>query len=320
MDSSFKPKLSVCMITYNHAEYIEQAIESVLFQSTRFPVELVIGEDASSDGTATKIRRFLLNPTPVKIRARFNSKNLGMLENFVRTLSECDGDYVALLEGDDYWTDASKLQQQVDFLELNPEFSICYHPVDVLRDNRLETDTLTLNVHDVSGIRELAKGNFMHTCSVVFRARLFDKFPDSFFSSSVGDYFLHMLNARFGLIKRLPHKMGVYRIHGGGVWSSQIGVDLKILNYLDAMIGCFDPEINQLLKDRYQKIAYKSFYSRIYEDGFEERLLRCLKHGTDEIALEMTKMVSCYDKFQRNFLIRAIQRFLIILGRFKASG
>jgi len=311
MKNNFRPKLSVCMITYNHDEYIEQAVESVLSQLTQFPIELVIGEDASSDGTAAKIGPFLVNPVPVKIRARFNTENLGMLENFVRTLAECEGEYIALLEGDDYWTDASKLQQQVDFLESNPEFSMCYHPVDVLRGNKLESDTLTLDAPEISSIRELAKGNFMHTCSVVFRARLFDEFPESFFSSTVGDYFLHMLNARFGLIKRLPHKMAVYRIHGGGVWSSQVGVDLKILNYLDAMIGCFDSEIDQLLKERYQKIAYKSFYNRIGEDGFEERLLRCLKYGADEMALEMRKMVSWYDKSHRNFLLRVIRRFLI---------
>lgn len=304
------PKLSVCMITYNHTEYIEQAIESVLSQSTNFPIELVIGEDASSDGTATKIQK-LVNNTSIKIRTRFNNENLGMLNNFVCTLSECTGVYIALLEGDDYWTDPYKLQKQVDFLDSNPEFSICYHPVNVLKNNKLEPDNLTLDTPEVSSIRDLAKGNFMHTCSVVFRAGLFDEFPQSYFSSSVGDYFLHMLNARYGYIKRLPEIMAVYRIHQGGVWSSQDGIDLKVLNYLDSMIGCFDSEINDLLKERYQKIAYKSFYNRIHEDGFEERLLRCLKHGSEKISDEMRNMAS-WDKISHNFFILKLLRKLFV--------
>ncbi|SJM90638.1 glycosyltransferase family 2 protein [Crenothrix polyspora] len=307
MPSDFSPKLSVCMITYNHAQYIEQAIESVLAQTANFSIELVIGEDASTDETATKIQQFK-NATGIRIKARLNNTNLGMLANFTKTLSECDGTYIALLEGDDFWTQPLKLQQQVDFLESNPEFSMCYHPVQVLRNHKLESDTLTLDAPEISSIKDLAKGNFMHTCSVVFRAGLFVEFPASFFSSSVGDYFFHMLNARYGYIKRLSENMAVYRIHEGGVWSSQDNVDLKILNYLDAMIGCFDSEINQLLRDRYQKIAYKSFYNRIHEEGFEERLLKCMKHGSNNFSNEIKELLRWDKKSHHSYFIRLFKK------------
>jgi len=301
MAEELNPKVSVCMITYKHEEYIEQAIEGVLSQITNFPIELVIGEDASPDTTASKIQQFC-DSDSVKIRARFNVDNLGMINNFVRTLSECKGEYIALLEGDDLWTDTNKLQRQVDFLEANREFSMCYHPVTVMRNDKVEADTLTLDVPDVSDIKVLARGNFMHTCSVVFRARLFDEFPSSYFSSSVGDYFLHMLNARYGFIKRLPQIMGTYRVHDGGVWSSQVGIDLKILNYLEAMIGCFDSEIDQLLKERHSVVAYKSFYNRINEDGFEARLQRCLKYGDETFSNEIKNLVK-WEKASRGSLI-----------------
>ena len=309
MVAESRPKVSVCMITYNHEDYVEQAIEGVLTQTTNFPVELVIGEDASPDATAMKIQKFG-DSSSVKIRARFNSDNLGMINNFVRTISECKGEYIALLEGDDFWTDPLKLQRQVDFLEFNRDFAMCFHPVDVLRNDKIEPDALTLDAPEVSDIKVLALGNFMHTCSVVFRAGLFEKFPPSYFASSVGDYFLHMLNAQYGLIKRLPQTMGVYRIHDGGVWSSQVGIDLKILNYLEAMIGCFEPEVDQLLKERHQKISYKSFYDRIHESGSEERLMRCFKYGEKLFIHEIERVFERDKDARKSVIIRVIRRII----------
>ena len=99
-------KVSVCMITYNHERFIAQAIESVLMQETDFRVELVIGEDCSTDGTRAIVREFG-ERFPERIRLLLPEHNLGMMPNFVATLSACRGQYVALLEGDDYWTDRS---------------------------------------------------------------------------------------------------------------------------------------------------------------------------------------------------------------------
>lgn len=299
------PKVSVCMIAYNHEAFIEQAINSVLEQKTNFPIELVIGEDASPDQTASIIRKFS-NTTNVTIKVSYSSNNVGMMANFVQTLSNCSGQYIALLEGDDYWTDPNKLQQQVDFLDENIDFSTCYHPVNVLKNGMISSDSLTLTAPDVAKIEDLAKGNFMHTCSVVFRANLFNEFPASYLTSTVGDYFLHMLNAQYGPIKRLSTCMGVYRVHEGGVWSSEKNMDIKILDYLEAMIGCFDTEIDDLLKQRHQSIAFKSFYNRIDESGNEVRLLRCLKYGADKASFEISELVR-WDKISNK---SRVMRFL----------
>ena len=305
MFDNVKPKVSICMITYNHAAYIGEAIKGVLSQITSFSVELVIGEDCSTDDTRKVIQQYS-GTDKIKIRTNFNKNNIGMQENFSRTFWACEGQYIALLEGDDYWTDPLKLQRQVDFLDANPDFSICFHPVFVLTSGKLEKDTRTRKVADVTNINDLAEGNFMHTCSVVFRSKLFDKFPECFNSSAVGDYFLHMINAQYGLIKCLPQNMGVYRVHDGGVWSAQNNVDLKVLSYLELMIGLFSKEVNSILINRHQRIALSSLLDRVGEPDFNNRLKRCLVYGDDLFCEKLKDFIYTERKIKRSLLNRIV--------------
>jgi glycosyltransferase involved in cell wall biosynthesis len=299
------------MITYNQETFVRQAVQSVFSQKTDFEFEVVIGDDASKDGTAAIISS-LTPPEGVLLNFIRRGANLGMLPNFVSTLAQCSGQYVALLEGDDYWIDANKLQRQVDFLDANPDFSICYHPVKIDKGTGRLMEEDGVVERDVSDIYDLAKGNFMHTCSVVFRAKLFNEFPETFFSSTVGDYFLHMLNAQYGKIKKLPLTMGVYRIHEGGVWSLQPNMDLKILTYLEAMADCFNPDVDLILKNRHKMIAAKSFFSRLSEEEFEQRLRRCCIFGSDVFQVELINRLS--NRESRYFC----DRFKSVLRRFIA--
>jgi glycosyltransferase involved in cell wall biosynthesis len=118
------------MITYNHEDYIAQAIEGVMMQQTTFPIELIIGEDCSTDNTH-KICIEYQEKYPDKIRLLLPVSNLGMMKNFITTLNACKGKYIALCEGDDYWIDPLKLQKQVDFLEQNDDYGM----VSTLRKN-----------------------------------------------------------------------------------------------------------------------------------------------------------------------------------------
>lgn len=304
-----RPKVSVCMITYKHADYIGQAIESVLAQHTDFAVELVIGDDRSPDATAVIAGRYQSTPG-VEVRLRSNVVNLGMQANFELTLRECRGDYIALLEGDDYWTDPAKLQRQVDFLDAHRDHAICFHPVRVWRGGALEADTRTRVVAPTTDIADLALGNFMHTCSVLFRARLFDGFPASFRQASAGDYFLHMLNARFGRIGKLEQTMAVYRVHDGGAWSGQADIDLKILQYLECMIGNFDPEIDRVLIQRHRDIAFRSFVQRVDEPGAEERMQRCIRFGSSHFATQVAPLIRRAKSFDEKRVLRLISRFV----------
>lgn len=129
-----RPKVSVVMITYNHEKFIEQAVNSVLMQETDFDYEIIIGEDCSTDRTR-EILIELQKQHPDRIRLVLNPENLGMIPNFVNVLSMARGEYVALLEGDDYWTHPKKLQRQVDYMEAHPECRICFHAARVVYED-----------------------------------------------------------------------------------------------------------------------------------------------------------------------------------------
>lgn len=296
------------MIAFNHAEFIAQAIESVLAQIAPFPFELVIGEDCSNDDTV-KIIETLSKNNPQIIRARFNSPNLGMLPNFLMTLSECRGKYVAMLEGDDYWSDTAKIARQVRFLEENHSYAMCFHPVQVLENGKITNhDRFTRPVPETTTIRDLARGNYIHTCSVMYRRESLQDLPENFMQSSVGDYYLHMLSARNGLIGRLPQCMSVYRVHSGGVWSAHRGIEEKILSYLECMIGQFENDVNELLRERHRKISAKNFLKNLSSNDAGERFLRAQRYGFDELIEELRKVVP---KPKTHPLKRVLQRLKI---------
>lgn len=214
------PKISICTITYNHEEFIAQAIEGVIMQKTIASYELVIGDDCSTDGTRGICLGYQ-KKFPDRIRLILREGNVGSLKNFIQTLFTCKGQYVALLEGDDYWTDPYKLQKQADFLDNNPDFAICFHLVDWLdqESGRIKDwkygPPIRKPYYTIDDLLE--HSNFIPTCSVMFRNNLFNKFPEWFFNSPVGDFPLNILNAQYGKIGFINEPMAVYRRHKGGL-------------------------------------------------------------------------------------------------------
>lgn len=195
------PLVSVWMITYNHEKYIRQSLEGAVSQKTNFAFEIIIGEDCSTDGTRAIVEEFE-SRYPDIIVPIYHETNVGAMRNaYEYCYPRLSGKYVACLEGDDYWIDENKLQKQVDFLEANPDYAIYCHRVYELSDgNELrETglfssasgSTTEFTIEDLASI-----GNFIHTASVLFRNGLIPGFPSWFSTSPVGDYVLHMLNAR----------------------------------------------------------------------------------------------------------------------------
>ena len=223
--------VSICCITYNQAAYIRAALDSFLMQEPPTGVsgeenwyEILIHDDASTDGTEDIIREYAAK-YPDKIYPIYEKENqysrghAGKMDqfNFVRA----KGRYIAVCEGDDYWTDPYKLQKQVDFLETHPECSICFHPVMVYNQQKGEEypDTLT-KVPQITTINDLARiGNYIHTPSVLYRYQpeVSEKMSQ-LGKLGVGDYLSHMLYAQYGNICKLPDYMAVYR-QGVGVWS-----------------------------------------------------------------------------------------------------
>ncbi len=212
------PLISVCIITYNQEKFIEKCLQGTTQQKTDFSYEIVIGEDHSTDKTASICTQYLQTyPELIKLHRR--QENLGMIENWIQTLRSCSGKYVAVCEGDDYWTDPLKLQKQVSFLETHPEFSICFHKVMLLQGSKLTDDWITNPPKDESDIYDLIEHrNYIHTPSVVFRNNI--QLPPPYFYSPVADYFLYMLLTQDGSkIKYMNEVMAVYR-YGVGVYGT----------------------------------------------------------------------------------------------------
>lgn len=216
-------KVSVIMLAYNHEKFIAQAIEGVLMQQTNFEYELVIGEDFSPD----KTRQICLDyeaKFPDKVRVLKREKNLGGggQPNFIDCYKNTSSStYVALCEGDDYWTSPHKLQKQVDFLEKSTDFAMCFHNTEVVffEENQpsyrlnedLTKDIFTLD--DLIGEDEIW---FMATASIMYRRAAIGNLPDWFVKTKSGDIPLHILAARNGKIKYINELMAAYRKHAGG--------------------------------------------------------------------------------------------------------
>ena len=217
------PRLSIVCLAYNAAPYIRAAIDGFLMQKTNFPVEILVHDDASTDGTADIIREYA-ESYPGTVRAVLQKEN--QLSKGVMVSSEflwplIRGEYVAVCEGDDYWTDMHKLQKQVDWLDAHPESSICFHPVVVHFEDGSRKDSIYPSDKDCpSGytFRELLHHNFIQTNSVVFRWKLKGREGDVPTGIAPRDWFTNLLHAENGPIGFIPEPMGVYRRHPGGVW------------------------------------------------------------------------------------------------------
>lgn len=217
-----RPRVSVLLVTYNHAAYIRQAVQSVLAQQLDGGWELVVGEDCSTDGTRAILEEYAARE-PRRIRLFARESNLGLSENLRRAWQECRGDYIAMLEGDDYWTNPHKLHSQVVALDAHPDWSMCFHRIEVANESGsppfLEPNED--NFPTESGLTDILRRNFVGNLSTMYRRGIVPEIPDSLRRIVHQDWPLHLLHARCGPIGYLPDVMGVWRHHGESMWSSQ---------------------------------------------------------------------------------------------------
>jgi len=232
-----EPLVSVITVTYNHAPYIRACIEGVLMQKTTFPIEHIIGEDFSTDGTRAIVLEYA-QKYPEIIRLVTSDSNVGVYKNSRRASEATRGKYIAWCEGDDYWTDPLKLQKQVDFLEAHPDYAMCFHntlftyedgrPPELMHVKPWDSCTLEemiLNFNDFAFPNKVTAG---HTSSMVYRAGLLKNDPAWFSQSVSGDIPFQILLAQYGKAKFINEVMSVYRKHGGGVSSAPEHEGLKL--------------------------------------------------------------------------------------------
>jgi len=303
-------KISVCMITYGHEKYIREAIEGVLMQECDFEVELILSNDCSLDQTDKVIQDILSNhPKAAWIKYFKHEKNIGMMPNFIFAMQQCQGKYIALCEGDDYWISKDKLQKQLDFLEKNKDYVLCFHPVAILNlTGEIVDDFVTRVPENYETIETLAQlGNYIHTPSVIFRNIISD-FPFEFEQTPIGDYFLYMMLAQYGKLKCIETKMAVYR-YGVGIFSgtSDINITKSNLKLFTCLLSYFKKEeINKIILKRHlqtvlhlEKSVHKIYLNSFVSNHVVFKLLKLIKKDYKS-PKKITKKILNRIKFKKN--------------------
>jgi glycosyltransferase involved in cell wall biosynthesis len=244
-------KLSVMMITYNHERFIAQALESILAQRLTFDYEIVVGEDCSTDRTRDILIDFC-GRYPGRIVPLLRDRNVGMMRNLEQTIDACRGQYVAVIEGDDYWISVDKLQKQVDFLEAHPNYAICCHRARIVEEGGAQPRLGELGAEKTGSfpardpgtytIEDLLSENFIMSCTAVYRASTLGPLQEWFLKLGLGDWAMFALIAKSGSIYLMDDVMAAYRVHPGGVWSSQASSSRmrkcrEMLSALDEHLG-----------------------------------------------------------------------------------
>lgn len=214
------PKVSVKVVTYNHEDYIRAALDSVFGQRVDFPIEVVIGDDGSTDRTPQILEEYR-DRHPGEVRLLLSDRNRGWRDNTRRTLRACRGEYIAVLDGDDYWTDDEKLRKQVEYLEGRRDCTICFHNTEwVFEDGSAPKRYHDEPLPEIMTLKDLLQSNLMHSGAIVFRNGLFDAFPAAFDAVPFNDWPLQVLCAEKGRIGYIHAVMSAHRVHGGGAWSA----------------------------------------------------------------------------------------------------
>lgn len=302
-------KVSVLCITYNQVEYIEACLDNILSQETNFEYEIIVHDDASTDGTREIVEKYE-KKYPKKIIALYEKDNQyskDPLFFFERMIPRASGEYIAFCEGDDYWTDRTKLQQQFDYMELHPDCTLCFHNADVLYMNtgkikRIGNNNIfgkyktKDNIYNAGNINmcKFATRNPIPTASDFFRRRDVQKFPECFYLAPCADLPLEMILSHIGYAYYIPKAMSIYRRNTGisvtDSWQKgkekTISRSKQFIEFVDAFNEYSDKKYNRemiLLKRRYEldiliakrkpfKIIFNQEYREIYNEIFGDKI------------------------------------------------
>ncbi len=298
-------RVNIHMITYNHEEFIERAIQGVLNQNTTFKYVLLIADDNSTDSTFNILQRYEAEFFDV-IRVYRRSENLGAVNNFAEHFKSCSADYVAICEGDDYWLDENKLQKQFDFLENNQRFIGCLHNAKVTGVG-VESSYVDSGMKCVVNFDDLLKANSFPTASIFFRRKMLSEQCINLVSAApVGDWLLLLSLAKFGPFHYDGAEMAVYRVHMQGMWNKKDYVQRQY-SLVEIYFYIYT---NFKLTKKLKAVLFLSLagiYSKIRNDYFKKRRLLDAIHYNNKFILANVR-VFFYNSF--DFLFRYRMFFL----------
>lgn len=216
LDRSHNPTVSVQMITYNHEKHIKRAIASILLQRTNFDFEIVIGDDCSTDHTRSIIENIAVR-YPGKFKLILHKSNVGAVRNQQYVSRASTGRYIAICEGDDYWADSDKLQQQVDYLEAHPDYGMVYgHSYLLTNEGRL----VSQKAREIKNLETLLMNNPLRTATICVRKMLYDRFRTETKEHTdewlMGDYPMYLWLFVTSRISLIDTAFAVYNKHNQG--------------------------------------------------------------------------------------------------------
>ena len=315
-----EPLVSIHCLAYNHELYISQALDSFLMQESDFGFEIVIGEDCSSDKTCQIIKEYQAK-YPQLIKLITSDKNVGMQENYIRTMKACKGKYIAICDGDDYWSDKYKLQIQIDEMKKYPECELSFHIVSELYGKELKNSIgnhgETNKIFTTSEII-LGDGNFCPSSSLIFTKNSFSYFPESFYKNApFSDYFTQISGSLKAGALYIAKNMSIYRKAHEQSWSTKTYINLENQKEsFDKTIKSFK-ELNELLKGNFAKALDQIMSKKYYFLSLSFLLNKDFKEFAKYIkkADELYKLTSLKAKillfFGKNgFVLNLIQKYV----------
>ena len=212
-----KPKVSVCVVTYNQEKYIRQCLQSIIDQKTNFDFEVIVGDDCSTDGTPAIVREFVEN-YPKIVRGVFREKNIGAAKNYLNIHNSASGEYIAHMDGDDFWL-PNKLELQIDFLKTNPECSAVYANAIVVTEFNKSIGFFNGKLPNFFNTEYLLeRGNFLNHSSFVYHSSIRSKILD--FKGEFIDYRVHLRCSLCGRLGYINEVLVGYRRMPTGMASS----------------------------------------------------------------------------------------------------
>ena len=256
--------VSICLFTYNYERYLEQALESILLQKVNFKIEVVLGDDYSTDKTRDIAIKYQQRHPDIFILS-FNSKNIGGTKNWIKTINQCSGKYIALLDGDDYFTDCLKLQKQYDQLENNSNLVLSFHSVEEKYDNVNGNDTIIEFEESYYKLKDIfQKGWFIRTGSTFFRNGIIPKTPPEWVYDFPYRYdtIIHVYLGLYGDFGNIKQSMSVWRKHQKGMSYALREKLIKSLQEESTLLiklneitdGQYTKEVNEFSSRNYSRI------------------------------------------------------------------
>lgn len=248
--------LSVLLVTYNQQKHIRHALDSLLAQRIDAPIEVIVADDGSTDATVSMIEACDRLDPRFTFTYLDHTRNHGITRNYQRGFAACHGDYVAVLEGDDYWVSPTKLQRQRDFLDAHWECDLCSANYFVYEEDRAQfTPRAPIgSAHQFLGARELIADNLVGNFSTcMYRRSAIERLPAGLFEIDSYDWIVSICVARHSLIGFLEEPMSVYRLHAGGAWT-QKPLLAKLQAQLD-LIPAYDVLTDRVFHDEFELLA-----------------------------------------------------------------